>query len=93
MTLADGRLFHRTPEPFDTADILAEAIREHLIDRRWYRRQRHTTLYADLAHENDVALRALVAVARRARRLSAKADVPIDTHGWTPGELMEAYGR
>ena len=93
MTLADGRLFYRTPEPFDTADILAEAIRERLHDRRWYRRQRHTTLYADLAHENDVALRALVAVARRARRLARAELVPLDTRGWAPGELTEAYGR
>ena len=93
MTLADGRLFYRTPEPFDTADILAEAIREHLIDRRWYRSQRHTTLYADLAHENDIALRALVAVARRARRLARAELVPLDTRGWALGELTEAYGR
>jgi hypothetical protein len=91
MTLADGRLFHRTPEPFDTADILAEAIREHLIDRRWYRRQRHTTLYADLAHDNDVALRALVAVARRSRRLAAAELVIQD--GWVEAELREAWGR
>ena len=93
MTLADGRLFYRTPEPFDTADVLAAAIREHLIDRRWYRSQRHTTLYADLAHENDIALRALVAVARRARRLARAELVPLDTRGWAPGELTEAFGR
>jgi len=93
MTLADGRLFYRTPEPFDTADVLAEEIRGRLHDRRWYRRQRHTTLYADLAHENDVALRALVAVARRARRLARAELVPLDTRGWAPGELTEAFGR
>jgi len=96
MTLADGRLFHRTPEPFDTADVLAEAIREHLIDRRWYRSQRHTTLYADLAHENDIALRALVAVARRARRLAATETDPItEAKGYqehTESEMRMLWG-
>ena len=91
MTLADGRLFHRTPEPFDTADVLAAAIREHLIDRRWYRSQPHPAVYADLARENDIALRALVAVARRARRLAAAELVIQD--GWVEAELREAWGR
>jgi hypothetical protein len=93
MTLAYGFTVHRTPEPFDTADILAEAIREHLVDRRWYRSQPHPAVYADLARENDIALRALVAVARRARRLARAELVPLDTRGWAPGELTEAYGR
>jgi hypothetical protein len=50
-------------------------------------------VYADLARENDIALRALVAVARRARRLARAELVPLDTRGWAPGELTEAYGR
>ena len=95
MTLADGRLFYRTPpppEPFDASDVLMEAIRERIHDRRWYRCQPRPGYWRDFGHENDVALRALVAVARRARRLAAEADVPIDTRGWTEAESRAMWG-
>jgi len=94
MTLADGRLFYRSTDrvAHATEAVLLERITDLWIERAWWRYNRWAD-WPDIRREHTAELRALVAVARRARRLSAEADVPIDTHGWTPGELMEAYGR
>lgn len=84
-----------TPEPFDTADILAEEIRGRIHDRRWYRSQPHPAVYADLAHDNDVALRALVAVARRSRRLTETLDPVTAAKGYqehTESEMRMLWG-
>ena len=94
MTLADGRLFYRSTDrvAHATEAVLLERITDLWIERAWWSYNRWAD-WPDIRREHTAELRALVAVARRARRLSAEADVPIDTHGWTPGELMEAYGR
>jgi hypothetical protein len=54
-----------------TETILLERIAELWRFRDWYRRQPNWSWWSDLAARNRVELRALVKVARRARRLSA----------------------
>lgn len=79
------------PEPFDTTDILMEAIRDRIHDRVWYRSQPRPETWRDLAERNDIELRALLTIARRARRLASAELIPYrDT--WTETEKRFAAG-
>lgn len=88
-----------------TEAVLLERIAECLRIRRWYRRT-HWADWPDLRKENEVELRALVKLARRARQVAAPDPVDVakaeaerrDAYegqlaGWAPGELVEMYGR
>lgn len=76
--------------------VVEERIRELLQWRRWYHANRWAD-WPDMERDDRTELRALVKLARKARR--AAAPDPIDTYkswtdaGWTTGELSEAFGR
>ncbi len=60
--------------------------------RAWYRRQANWSVWMDLAERNRIELRALVAIARRARRIADEMPDPIDEYkGYTEAE--RAYSR
>jgi hypothetical protein len=90
------------PTPLTEAHALAvvvdERIRELLGYRRWYRHNRWA-VWTDLRLEHEIELRALVRVARRARRVAAMAYDPMtqakawEAQGWSEPELREAFGR
>lgn len=70
-------------------------IAELIRFRAWYRRQVRQDMWMDLAARNDQELRALVAIARKARRsVDALPDPMTDAKGyadWTEAE--KAYAR
>lgn len=94
-TLAKATVPDRVARAHMTEQVMLDRIGQLLKYRRWYRRQ--TALWADLARENDVELRGLLRVARKARALSA-APLAFDAEGtllgeaWTEPELREAFG-
>jgi hypothetical protein len=53
--------------------VVEHRIAELLRFRRWYRAQPNWGYWLDLAAANDLELRALVRLARRARRIAATA--------------------
>lgn len=65
--------------------VLEERIRDLLKLRKWYRQNRWAE-WPDLRHENEIELRALVALGRKARKLAANAPDPLDQyksfHDW-----------
>ena len=66
---------------------LEEAIHDHLTVRQWYRKHRWAD-WPDLRHQNEVELRALLKVARKARRIARDPYPPTMTYaGWTEGEM------
>lgn len=86
-----------------TAHAYGIAVEERIRDlwtwRAWYRRQPNFAVWLDLARDNDRELRALVTIARRARRLAAAAPDSVDSwkryrdDGWSEAELATAAGR
>ena len=76
--------------------VVEERITELLAYRRWYRAQPNWSNWMDLARDHDAELRALVRLARQARRIAADAVPDPQSYtdaGWTNAELAEAYGR
>lgn len=61
-----------------TEQVLLAEIHSRLVDRNWYR-TKPWTIDWPTRWENDAALRELVRVARKARRLAAKAPDPVTT--------------
>ncbi len=51
-----------------TEQLLLDRIGQLIRYRRWYRKQ--TALWQDLARENDIELRSLLALARKGRSLA-----------------------
>jgi hypothetical protein len=85
MSISEGQLFYayreapvRVAQAHMTETVLLERIGELWRFRSWYRRQVRQDFWMDLAKRNDEELRALLKVARRARRLSDAAPDPID---------------
>ena len=74
--------------------VLEERIHELLAFRRWYREHTWTCSWPT-RYENDAELRALVRLARHARRIAATAADPASytDAGWTESELAAAFGR
>ena len=78
--------------------VIEERISELLRWRSWYRRNRWAD-WTPLRHEHEVELRALVRLAREARRIAAAVPDPMTAAaawtdaGWTESELAEAFGR
>ena len=65
--------------------VMEDRIRDLWKIRQWYRQNRWAE-WSDLRRENQVELRALVALGRRARKLAAAAPDPLDEyksyHDW-----------
>ena len=98
MTLADGRLFYRSTDrvAHATEAVLLERITDLWIERAWWRYNRWAD-WPDIRREHTAELRALVAVARRARRLaSAEQTDPItEAKGYqehTESEMRMLWG-
>ncbi len=80
-----------TPDPHRV--VIEERIGELLRWRTWYREHRWAE-WSDLRREDAAELRALVRLARRARRLEADPlTLAKGYEDWTSGELQEAFGR
>jgi len=71
--------------------LVDERIHQLLVNRAWYRKN----LWANwtvLRAEDDIELRALLKIARAARKMAAAAPDPVDQYkGWTEAEM--AYTR
>lgn len=82
-----------------TGDAMRLLVNERILEllnwRQWYRRQVRFDLWMDLAAANDAELRALLRLARKARKLAAaQAETTSWTDaGWCEPELREAFGR
>jgi hypothetical protein len=75
--------------------VVEERIRELIRFRKWYRSQPYWSNWMDLARDNDNELRALVRLARRARRIAATAYDPMTMakqRDWTESEQRFAAG-
>lgn len=72
-----GHVSDRITRAHATETVLLERIAELIRFRAWYRRQARQDFWWDLARRNDVELRGLLAVARRARRLADAAPDPM----------------
>ena len=75
--------------------VLEDRIRYLWMIRKWYRQNRWAE-WSDLRKENQVELRALVAIGRRARKLAAAAPDPLDAYkslrDFTESEMRLAAG-
>jgi hypothetical protein len=81
----------------DTHRMVIEArIRELLANRRWYRSHLWAN-WTDLRKEDDFELRALLKLARMARKLASEALDPMSAYGsfrdWSESELRVAAGN
>jgi hypothetical protein len=85
-----------------TESLVLDRIAELWRFRAWYRRQVRWDMWMDLAIRNDHELRALVTLARRARRLTEGTELAPDDMttakawgemGWSESELAAAWGR
>lgn len=76
--------------------VIEERIAQLLVNRRWYRTHVWAN-WTDLRKNNEVELRALVRLARKARKVAAAAPDPMAQFGsfreWSESEKAEAFGR
>lgn len=71
--------------------LVDQRIHDLLANRRWYRANLWAH-WSDLRKEDDAELRALLRLARAARKMARSAPDPIDQYrGWTESE--KAYSR
>ena len=100
MTPPYGHLYYRDPRTLRiarataTEAVLLERIGVLWSYRAWYRQQSRQDVWAGLALRSEVELRALVAVARRARRQVVADLVPLRSSwaGETELELRSSWG-
>jgi len=96
MNIADVRVFYRSTDrvAHATEAVLLERITDLWIERAWWRYNRWAD-WPDIRREHTAELRALVAVARRARRLAAAELVPSRDPwaGWSESEKAAGMGR
>ena len=75
---------------------IEERIAELIRFRSWYRQSPWTAMWSDLRRDNDTELRALIRIARKARRaerLDEQRDPLTAGKGWTESERAYAWGK